>query len=155
MLTERIHTSKYSFFDKLLSIDYYLIFIVILIGSISVFAIYSTEGGSFSYYTKNHLIRLLTFFFMFLALSFIRITTWYRHAYLFYFLGLALLFFVIFFGVTSSGSKRWINLYFLNLQPSELMKIAIIVCFARYYHRIQNVDIQSYKFLLQPIILFL
>ena len=155
MLTERIHTSKYSFFDKLLSIDYYLIFIVILIGSISVFAIYSTENGNFSYYTKNHLIRLLTFFLMFLVFSFIRISTWYRHAYIFYFVALLLLFAVIFFGVTASGSKRWINLYFLNLQPSEIMKIAIIVCFARYYHRIQNVETQSYKFLLQPIILLI
>ncbi len=155
MLTERLSVSQNTFLEKIKSIDYFLILIIVLIGSISIFAIYSTEGGTFSYYTKNHLIRLLTFFFMFLALSFIRITTWYRHAYLFYFLGLALLFFVIFFGVTSSGSKRWINLYFLNLQPSELMKIAIIVCFARYYHRIQNVDIQSYKFLLQPIILLI
>ena len=155
MLTERLSVSQNTFLEKIKSIDYFLILIIVLIGSISVFAIYSTEGGTFSYYTKNHLTRLLTFFFMFLAFSFIRITTWYRHAYLFYFLGLALLFFVIFFGVSSSGSKRWINLYFLNLQPSELMKIAIIVCFARYYHRIQNVDIQSYKFLLQPIILLI
>ncbi len=155
MLTERLHTSRYSFFDKLKSIDYFLILIVILIGAISVFAIYSTESGNFSYYSKNHLIRLVAFFSMFLALSFIRITTWYRKAYFFYLLGLVLLILVIFFGITASGSKRWLNLYFLNLQPSELMKIAIIVCFARYYHRIQSADIQSYKFLLQPIILLI
>ena len=155
MLTERLHTSRYSFFDKLKSIDYFLILIVILIGAISVFAIYSTESGNFSYYTKNHLIRLVAFFSMFLVLSFIRITTWYRKAYFFYLLTLVLLALVIFFGITASGSKRWLNLYFLNLQPSELMKIAIIVCFARYYHRIQSADIQSYKFLLQPIILLI
>ena len=155
MLTERIHTSKYSFFDKLLSIDYYLIFIVILIGSISVFAIYSTEGGEFSYYTKNHLIRLVAFFIMFLILSFVKITFWYRNAYIFYLFCFFLLVVVLLFGITASGSKRWVNLYFLNLQPSELMKIAIIVCFARYYHRIQSVDIQSYRFLLIPIILLI
>ena len=155
MLTERLHTSRYSFFDKLKSIDYFLILIVILIGAISVFAIYSTESGNFSYYTQNHLIRLVAFFSMFLVLSFIRITTWYRKAYFFYLLGLVLLVLVIFFGLTASGSKRWLNLFFLNLQPSELMKIAIIVCFARYYHRIQSADIQSYKFLLQPIILLI
>ena len=155
MLTERLHTSRYSFFDKLKSIDYFLILIVILIGAISVFAIYSTESGNFSYYTQNHLIRLVAFFSMFLVLSFIRITTWYRKAYFFYLLGLVLLVLVIFFGLTASGSKRWLNLYFLNLQPSELMKIAIIVCFARYYHRIQSADIQNYKFLLQPIILLI
>ena len=155
MLTQRFTSTNYTFLDKLKSVDYFLILIVILIGTISVFAIYSTENGNFSYYTKNHLIRLLTFFLMFLVFSFIRISTWHRHAYIFYFVALLLLFAVIFFGVTASGSKRWINLYFLNLQPSEIMKIAIIVCFARYYHRIQNVETQSYKFLLQPIILLI
>ena len=58
MLRERLSTSRYSFFEKLKSIDYFLILIVMLIGTISVFAIYSTENGNFSYYTKNHLIRL-------------------------------------------------------------------------------------------------
>jgi len=155
MLTERFHTSKYSFFDKLLSIDYFLIFIVIAIGAISVFAIHSTEGGEFSYYTKNHLIRLVSFFGMFLVLSFVKITFWYRNAYAFYLFCLFLLIIVLFFGITASGSKRWVNLYFLNLQPSELMKIAIIVCFARYYNRIQSADIQSYRFLLIPIVLII
>ena len=69
MLTERLHTSKYSFFDRLLALDYFLIFIVLTIGSVSVFAIHSTESGEFYYYTKNHLIRLVTFFFMFLQQS--------------------------------------------------------------------------------------
>mgnify|MGYP000949492387 FL=1 len=155
MLTERIHTSKYSFFDKLLAIDYFLIIIVIFIGAISVFAIHSTEGGEFSYYTKNHLIRLVAFFVMFLFLSFVKITFWYRNAYIFYLICLFLLIIVLLFGITASGSKRWVNLYFLNLQPSELMKIAIIVCFARYYHRIQSVDIQSYRFLLIPVVLII
>ena len=65
MLTERLHTSNSSFIDRLLAVDYFLIFIVVAIGAISVFAIHSTEGGEFSYYTKNHLIRLIAFFGMF------------------------------------------------------------------------------------------
>ena len=155
MLTERLHTSKFSFLDRLLAVDYFLIFIVVTIGAISVFAIHSTESGEFSYYTKNHLIRLITFFFMFLILSFVKMTFWYRNAYIFYFICLFLLIIVSIFGITASGSKRWVNLYFLNLQPSELMKISIIVCFARYYHRMQSADIQSYRFLLVPIVLLI
>ena len=155
MLTERIHTSKYSIFDKLLAVDYFLIIIVISLGAISVFAIHSTEGGEFSYYTKNHLIRLVAFFSMFLVLSFVRITFWYRNAYIFYLICLFALLLVLLFGVTANSSKRWINLYFLNLQPSELMKIAIIVCFARYYHRIQGAELQSYSYLLIPIVLII
>ena len=155
MLRERIQASNYSFLDKLRSIDYLLILLIIAIGSISVFAIYSTEGGKFSFYTKNHIIRLSVFFSLFLVLSFVRVSTWYKNAYLFYIVGLVLLITVLFFGISASGATRWINLYFLNLQPSELMKIAVIICFARYYHRIQSSDIQSYKFLIQPIILLI
>ena len=155
ILSTSLNSTSYSFIDKLKAVDYFLIIIVAIIGSLSVFSIYSTESGNFSFYTKNHLTRFLVFFSMFLILSFIRVSAWYRQAYIFYILGILLLLFVMFFGVSASGSKRWINLFIMNLQPSELMKIAVIVCFARYYHRIQSSDIQSYKYLLQPIILLL
>ena len=155
ILSTSLNSSSYSFFDKLKAVDYFLIIIVAIIGSISVVSIYSTESGNFSFYTKNHLTRFLVFFSMFLVLSFVRVSVWYRQAYIFYILGILLLLLVIFFGISASGSKRWINFFIMNLQPSELMKIAIIVCFARYYHHIQSSDIQSYKYLLQPIILLL
>jgi rod shape determining protein RodA len=155
MLSMSLNSTTYSFIDKLKAVDYFLIIIVAIIGSISVFSIYSTESGNFSFYTKNHLIRFLVFFFMFLILSFIRVSAWYRHAYIFYIIGILLLFYVMLFGISASGSKRWINLFVMNFQPSELMKIAIIVCFARYYHHIQSSDIQSYKYLLQPTVLLL
>ena len=155
MLTERLNTRNYTFFEKLKSVDYFLILIVMLIGAISVFAIYSTESGEFSFYTKNHLLRLIVFFGMFLTLSFVRITFWYKNAYLFYIFCVSLLVITLFFGLMASGSRRWLDLYFLNLQPSEIMKIAIIVCFARYYHRIQTAEIQNYKFILVPLILLL
>ena len=57
---------------------------------------------------------------------------------------------VSFFGVTASGSTRWINLIFINLQPSELMKVVIIIFLARYYSRIPSRDVNSLKFLIQP-----
>ena len=155
MLTERLNTRNYTFFEKLKSVDYFLILIVMLIGAVSVFAIYSTESGEFSFYTKNHLLRLIVFFGMFLVLSFIRITFWYKNAYIFYVFCISLLLITLFFGLIASGSRRWLDLYFLNLQPSEIMKIAIIVCFARYYHRIQTAEIQNYKFILVPLILLL
>ena len=155
ILSTSLNSTSYSFIDKLKAVDYFLIIIVAIIGSMSVFSIYSTESGNFSFYTKNHLTRFIVFFSMFLVLSFVRVSFWYRQAYIFYILGILLLLLVIFFGISASGSKRWINLFIMNLQPSELMKIAIIVCFARYYHRIQSSDIQSYKYLLQPIILLL
>ena len=66
------------------------------------------------------------------------------------------------YGIKVSGSQRWINLYFIVLQPSELMKIGIILCLAKYYHRlkIENVNsfttiIISLSIIIVPIILVL
>ena len=58
-----------------------------------------------------------------------------------------------FFGITASGSQRWVNLYIINLQPSELMKIAIIVCFAKFFHRVQLKNVNTLKNILFPIVI--
>ena len=136
--------------DKILSLDFKLIFLVFLLGVISFFAMYSTERGNLDYYTKNHIYRFFTFFIIFITTSFINIRLWYKSAYLFYFIILMLLIGVLFFGVTASGSTRWINLFFINLQPSELMKVALIIFLARYYDRIPSRDVNRLKFLIQP-----
>ena len=98
--------------DKILSLDFKLIFLVLLLGTISFFAMYSTERGNFGYYTKNHIYRFFTFFVIFIGISFINIRLWYKFAYLFYFIILMLVIGVGFFGITASGSTRWINLFF-------------------------------------------
>ncbi len=59
---------------------------------------------------------------------------------------------VKYFGLTSSGSQRWLNFYFMNLQPSELMKIGLIAFLAKYYHRIPAQDVNRIKFLFLPIV---
>ena len=126
---------KKTFLEKIKSIDYILVTVILLIGIISCFAMYSTDGGQFKYYTNSHILKFSLFFILFIIFSFIRIRFWHSLAYLFYLLILGMLVYVLWFGVTAQGSQRWMNLYFLNLQPSELMKIAIIVCFAKFYHR--------------------
>ena len=74
---------------------------------------------------------------MMILLSFLNIKFWHYFclSILYYYFNFSNLGF--FYGVKASGSQRWINLYFINLQPSELMKIAIIACLAKYYHRVQ------------------
>ena len=136
--------------DKILSLDFKLIFLILLLGIISFFAMYSTERGNFDYYTKNHIYRFFTFFIIFIVISFVNIQLWHKFAYLFYFIILMLLIGVGLFGITASGSTRWINLFFINLQPSELMKVALIIFLARYYNRIPSRDVNRLKFLIQP-----
>ena len=65
---------------------------------------------------------------------------------------LILLLGVDFFGVVASGSKRWINLFFINLQPSELMKISLIIFLARYYYKIPTHNVNSFKYIIIPFI---
>ena len=153
MLRQRLYTSQYSFFDKLKSIDYFLVFLILILAAISFIVMYSIDGGKIAYHTKNHFIRFSVFFVLFLFLSFVRIRFWFISSYIFYLIILAMLVIVFYFGVTASGSQRWINLYFINIQPSELMKITIIICFARYYHRMQSADLQNFKNIFLPLVL--
>ena len=93
---------------------------------------------------------------MMLVLSFVKIRFWHSLGYVFYIIVIILLIYAYLYGITVSGSQRWIDLYFINLQPSELMKIAIIICFAKYYHRIQLTNVNKFKNIIIPIlILFL
>ncbi|MBD1160691.1 rod shape-determining protein RodA [Pelagibacterales bacterium SAG-MED15] len=145
MFEQSSYSDQYTFFQKLRSFDFILIFCILCLGVISNLSMYSTDGGQFLYHSKSHFIRFVTFFSMMIILSFINLRFWHSTAYLFYTITLAFLIWASIYGITASGSQRWINLYFINLQPSELMKIAIIVCFARYFHREQMTNINSFK----------
>ena len=151
MIRQHFYKDNLSFRDKILSLDFPLIFLILLLGIISLFAMYSTEQGKFGYYTQSHLYRFSIFFTVFVIVSFLRIQFWSKSAYLFYFIILILLFAVDFHGVTSSGSKRWINLFFLNLQPSELMKVALIIFLAKYYNKIPSEHVSNIKYIVLPL----
>ena len=144
-------SNQLTFFQKIKSIDYILLLCVLVIGVISGFAMYISDGGELLYHTKSHLIRFSVFFLMMFFLSFINIKTWHKTGYLFYIIVLMLLVWASLYGITVSGSQRWINLYFINFQPSELMKIAIIVCLAKYYNRMQLTNVNKFKNLLIPL----
>ena len=141
-----------NFREKVFSLDFLLIFMVLLLGIISIFAMYSSEQGKFGYYTQSHLYRVTTFFTVFIIVSFFRVQFWYKSAYLFYFIILILLLAVDLYGITASGSKRWISLFFINLQPSELMKIAIIIFLARYYYKIPSEHVTDIKYIFIPVV---
>ena len=126
MFQPRSIQSTLSFRDKVMMMDYVLIISILLLGIVSMFAMYSTDGGKFDYHTKSHILRFTVFFIMFLTISFFQIRFWYQTSTLLYVAFFILLLGVKYFGLTSSGSQRWLNFYFMNLQPSELMKIGLI-----------------------------
>ncbi len=128
--------SDQNFFQKVKNLDYVLLFSILLLSALSITIMYSTDGGEFHYHTKSHLIKLSVFFVMMLFISFFNIKIWHHSSYFLYIIIIVLLIWVSIYGIRVSGSQRWMNLYFLVLQPSELMKIAVILCLAKYYHRI-------------------
>jgi len=153
MFQQHTYSDQLTFFQKVRRIDILLIICILIIGIVGVASMYSSESGEISYHTKNHIIRFAVFFVMMLSLSFIRIKIWHSLGYFFYLLIVLLLIYASLYGVTASGSQRWIDLYFINLQPSELMKIAVIICFAKYYHRMQITNVNKFKNLLMPIVI--
>jgi len=155
MFEQSSYTEQISFFQKLRSFDYILLICIISIGIISIFSMYSTDGGELLHHSKSHIIRFVVFFSMMIGLSFLNIKFWHSTGYLFYIIVLGFLVWASFYGITASRSQRWISLYFINLQPSELMKIAIIVCFSKYYHQIQIYNINNFKNLLIPIVILI
>ena len=91
MIASHFKTGNLRFRDKILALDFQLIFLILILGIISLFAMYSSEQGKFGYYTQNHLYRLSAFFIVFLGVSFLRVQFWFRSAYFFYVVVLILL----------------------------------------------------------------
>ena len=141
--------------DKILSLDLILFFSILVLGIISFFAMYSTDSGEFAYHTKSHIVRFFVFFVLFIVVSFLQLNFWYNSSTFIYIGILLLLVLVKFFGLSSSGSQRWLDLYFINLQPSELMKVGLILFLAKYYHRVSSSDVNRAKYMVSPFLALL
>ena len=133
--------SPLSIGSKISSLDFSLLLSILLLGVISIFAQFSSSGGTFDYYSKSHAIRFSIIFVIFLFVSFTEIKFWHSTSFLIFVFLVLLLLFVKFYGIQSQGSRRWINLFVINLQPSELMKIGIILFLSNYYHKISEGDV--------------
>ena len=151
----RFTNNSFNILQKFKNFDYLLLGCILLLGFISLATMYSTDGGKILFHTKSHFVKLLVFTFMMLIISFINIKFWFLIGYLFYIIVIALLIWTYVFGIESSGSQRWMDLYFINLQPSELMKICIILCLAKYFHRMKLENVNSIYTILTSLIIIL
>ena len=150
---QNFFNNQLSFIQKIMRLDYVLLFCILLLGIISSFSMYSTDGGEILFHSKSHISKFLIFFSMMIILSFFNIKFWHFVSYIFYIIVLMSLVWASLYGVKASGSQRWIDLYFVNLQPSELMKVAIIACLAKYYHRIQLNKVNSFQGIIITIVI--
>jgi rod shape determining protein RodA len=155
MFQNNLLTQDLSIIQKIKNIDYLLLACIFILSLISLISMYSTDGGQILYHSQSHIIKFLIFFPMMIILSFFNIKFWHYFGYLFYLIVLVLLIWASLYGIKASGSQRWINLYFINIQPSELMKVAIILCLAKYYHRIQLEEVNSFKSILIALVILI
>ena len=120
------------------------ILLVLLIGAIGTLVLYSAAGGSTSPWAMSHAIKIGVFLTMAVMLSRVREESWKQLAFPFYGVVLIMLIVVELLGAVSGGSQRWLDLGFIRLQPSELMKLAIVLAVARFYDLLPAGEIRGW-----------
>ena len=135
---------------KLLKINWLIVLCVVFLGLIGVAALYSAAGGNWNPWAKSHLIRLIIGVVLMFIITFIHPKFFYKLTLISFLLGLLSLVFVKFFGVGSV--QRWITIGGLNIQPSELMKFALILMLAKYFDQLSKINFDRLFSYVIPII---
>ena len=135
---------------KFLKIHWLIVLCVVFLGLIGVAALYSAAGGNWNPWAKSHLIRLIVGVVLMFIIAFIHPKFFYKLTLISFLLGLLSLVFVKFFGVGSV--QRWITIGGLNVQPSELMKFALILMLAKYFDQLSKINFNRLFSYIIPII---
>ena len=123
--------------SNLYNLNYLFIFIITLLTVIGIFALYSAADGSFYPWAIRHSIRYSIFFILMLIIALIDLKLIFKYAYIFFIITLLLLFSVEIMGSFGKGAARWIKIFGISIQPSEIIKISIILSLAKYYHSLK------------------
>lgn len=139
-----------SLIEKIKHFNYAYLGLICLVVSVGIMTLYSAGGGSWTPWASRQFIRFLMGLGILCAVALINLRFWMRYAYGFYFIAFILLICVTLFGRVGMGAQRWLDLGFFQLQPSELMKIALILAIARYFHGASIQEVRSVRFLIPP-----
>ena len=140
---------------RVVNINWGLVGLIILITAVGVACLYSAAGGNINPWASRHLMRFGLGLCIMFFVAMINIRWWYKLSWPIYFLGLTLLVIVEAMGHVGMGAQRWIDLGIIKLQPSELMKIAVVMALARYFHTSTPDDMRSIRYLILPVIVIL
>ena len=138
--------------EKLYNISFSYVMFIVILAAIGIVMLYSAANGNWSPWAINQLIRFGMGFAVMIVLALTDIKLLLRYAYVFYFITLILLVVVEVAGHTGMGATRWINLGFIKLQPSEFMKIAMVLVLARYFHTSSLQSIESVRGIIPPLL---
>ena len=118
---------------KILYFNWALALLLTTIAALGILQLYSVAGGAFLPWASPQINRFILGFCLMVAVGLTPIWFWRSVSGLAYLSAVGLLLFVEFFGSDRMGAKRWIDLGFMNLQPSEVMKISLVMVLAAYY----------------------
>ncbi len=141
--------------QKLVQINWLLIVLISLIACVGFAMLYSAANGHIDPWASRQMIRCGAGLVLMLLIALIDIRAWLRHAYLIYAAALVLLIAVEVIGVVGMGAQRWVDLGLFQLQPSEVMKIALVLALARFYHGTPLEEVGRIRWLVVPIALIL
>ena len=123
--------------------------------AISIVVLYSAGGGNWKPFAFSQLMKILLGFGVFFFAAFTNIKTWVKSAYLIYAVALIMIVLVTFVGHTGMGAQRWLNLGVIHIQPSELIKIALVLALARYFAWFNSVELGQFRNYIAPMMMLL
>ena len=146
-----------TFTEKLWNINWGLVLLLAVIASLGFAMLYSAANGSWQPWAAKQAARFGIGVVVMLGMAMVDLRFWLRYfsAYLFYGFAVALLVWVELRGHTGMGAQRWIDLGILQLQPSEVMKVALVVALASYFHSMTPEEIGNPLRLIPPALLVL
>ena len=141
------------FFSKLLKINWIIIFCLIFLGLVGVASLYSAAGSDWNPWARNHLIRLIFGFCLMFVIAFIPSQFFIKYSVLSFVLGV---FALILVKIIGSGSvQRWLSFGSINFQPSEIMKLALILILAKYFDHISKIQLNKLIPYIIPILIIM
>ena len=120
-------------FSKVFAVNWALVLVVFAVASVGFLMLYSVAGGSLDPWARDQMQRFGLGVVLMFFVAFVPIWFWRNVAGLAYIVSIALLLVVEFFGDIGMGAQRWIDLGFIRLQPSEMMKFTLVMMLAAYY----------------------
>ena len=139
--------------SKLKDLPYSAILLLSIAVSLGLVMMYSAAQGSFKPWAYKQLFRFIVLFPVMIIIALIDIRKIFRISYIAYFTVLFMLFIVEIYGSTAMGATRWIDLGIIKLQPSELMKISLVLALAKYFHNITQQDAWRTWSLIPPLVI--
>jgi rod shape determining protein RodA len=140
---------------RLSAVNWWIVLALTLITGFGLTVLYSGAGGNLKPWALNQGIRYLVLLVLMLLVAISDLKMWRSAAYWFYGITLFLLFVVEMSGKVRGGSQRWIDLGVMNLQPSEFMKIAVVLALGRYYADLPRISVTTWPALWPPLLIIL